>query len=74
MKKIITIVSTILVLFVLGFGTYTLFFKEDKNSTLTIIEKQWIEDNKNNIIDLGIVNNIPIFNYNGEIEMTVLEP
>lgn len=66
MKKIITIVSTILVLFVLGFGTYTLFFKEDKNSTLTIIEKQWIEDNKNNIIDLGIVNNIPIFNYNGE--------
>ena len=66
MKKLITIISTILILVIIGIGTYTLFFKEDKNSTLTIIEKQWIEDNKNNIIDLGIVNNIPVFNYNGE--------
>lgn len=66
MKKLVTIISTILVLFIIGIGTYTLFFKEDKNSTLTVIEKQWIEDNKNNIIDLGIVNNVPVFNYNGE--------
>lgn len=66
MKKLITIISTILILFIIGIGTYTLFFKEDKNSTLTIMEKQWIEDNKNNIIDLGIVNNVPVFNYNGE--------
>lgn len=66
MKKLITIITTILILFIIGIGTYTLFFKEDKKSTLTIIEKQWIEDNKNDIIDLGIVNNVPVFNYNGE--------
>lgn len=65
MKKIITIVVSILVVLLGCFGVYSVFFKQDKDTTLTLIEKQWIEDNKNQIIDLGIVNNIPVFNYNG---------
>ena len=65
MKKIITIVVSILVILLGCFGVYSVFFKQDKDTTLTLIEKQWIEDNKNQIIDLGIVNNVPIFNYNG---------
>lgn len=65
MKKIIAVVISILVILLGGFGVYTVFFKQDKDTTLTLIEKQWIENNKNNIIDLSIVNNIPVFNYNG---------
>ena len=65
MKKIIAIVVSILVVLLGSLGVYTVFFKQDKDTTLTLIEKQWIENNKNNIIDLSIVNNIPVFNYNG---------
>ena len=66
MKKFITIVISILVILLGGFGIYSIFFKQDKDTTLTLIEKQWIEDNKNQIVDLNIINNIPIYNYNGK--------
>ena len=65
MKKIIAIIVSIFVILLGVFGTYSIFFKQDKDTTLTLIEKQWIEDNKNQIIDLSIVNNIPVFNYEG---------
>ena len=65
MKKIIAIVISILVILLGSLGVYTVFFKQDKDTTLTLVEKQWIENNKNHLIDLNIVNNIPVFNYNG---------
>ena len=65
-KKIIIISIVVILIGLLSFGIYSYFNKEDKNTTLTIVEKQWIESNKNNVIDLSIVNNIPIFNYNGK--------
>lgn len=54
-----------MILSAIGGLTYYFLTKQDKN-TLTILEKQWIEENKNTIIDLGIVNGVPIFNYDGE--------
>ena len=65
-KRIIAIVIALVVVAILGGGTYYVLTKQDKNTTLTILEKQWIEQNKNDIIDLGMVNGVPIFNYNGE--------
>lgn len=65
MKKIIAIIVSIVVVILGTLGIYTVFFRQDKDTTLTLIEKQWIENNKNHIIDLSIVNNIPVFNYNG---------
>lgn len=44
---------------------YFIFTKEDKNTTLNLLEKQWIESNKNKVVDIGVINEIPIFNYNG---------
>ncbi len=38
---------------------------EDKSNSLTVIDKKWIENNKNKIIDLDILNGVPIVNYNG---------
>lgn len=66
-KKRIIIISLIVVLvsaLVIGLGIF--LSKQDKKTTLTILEKQWIEENKNDIIDLSIVNNIPVFNYDGK--------
>lgn len=65
-KKKIIITSIIITIILLISATIYLFLnKQDKNTTLTILEKQWIEKNKNEVIDLSIVNNIPIFNYDG---------
>lgn len=54
--------------FVLLAVTITLFilFREDKKNSLTILEKRWIEDNKNKIIDLGITYDIPMYTLSGE--------
>lgn len=63
-KKTLITLFSLLVLLGIGGGVYYYLNKQD-NNTLTILEKQWIEDNKNNMIDLSIPNNIPIFSYEG---------
>lgn len=65
-KRLVALGITILTIAILSGGIYYFLTKQDKNTTLTILEKQWIEENKNNIIDLGIVNGVPVFNYDGE--------
>ena len=65
-KKRIGIIIWIVIVFLLaGFGFYFFFIKQDQKSTLTIVDKKWIEDNKNNVIDVGIVNDVPVFSYEG---------
>ena len=66
MKKIITIIISILIVLGIGTGVFYFFTKEDSVSTLTILEKQWIEDNKNTMQDFSIVNKIPVFTIEGE--------
>ena len=65
-KKLIIINVVIILICLLTYGVFSYFNKKDNHTTLTIHEKQWIENNKNNIIDLSIVNNIPVFNYDGQ--------
>lgn len=64
-KIIITILVAALVL-IAGLVSYFVFFKQDKYTTLTFAEKQWIENNKNKLIDLSVINEVPIVSYNGE--------
>lgn len=65
-KKIIIISIIVLVLAITGFGIFFYLTREDERTALTVLDRQWIEDNKNNVIDLSIVSNVPIFNINGE--------
>lgn len=65
-KKIIIIVIIILLLLSVGGFTFYFLTKEDKITTLNLFEKQWIESNKNNVIDMSIMSDVPIFSYNGE--------
>ncbi len=62
-KKLIIFISIIVILLV---GSYFFFFKQDKNSTLTLAEKKWIESNKNDVIDIGVLNDVPVFNQEGK--------
>ncbi len=65
-KKKFIIIGIILLVLIVGFLVYRFLTKEDKITTLNLFEKQWIESNKNNIIDMSIIDGIPILSYNGE--------
>lgn len=65
-KRNIIIVSVVILIIAIIGVLYFIFTNQDKESTLTLVEKQWIESNKNNVIDFGIVNNIAILNNSGE--------
>ena len=64
-RNIIIVVAIVLLLAITGV-LYFVFTNQDKDSTLTLVEKQWIESNKNKVIDFGKVNNIAILNNSGE--------
>ena len=61
---VIGIVSIIVLISAVVF--YFILNRQDSNTTLNIMDKQWIEANKNKLVDIEITNNVPIFNYNGE--------
>lgn len=65
-KKQLLIISIIIVLLAIIGVLYFIFTNEDSDSTLTLVEKQWIESNKNTIIDFGFVNDVAILNNSGE--------
>ena len=62
-KKNLIIIISAIVLFIFG-GIY-FFTKQDKETSFTILEKQWLENNKTKIIDISILKDIPVINYNG---------
>lgn len=64
-KKWLAIILTAIAL-VLSIVLFVVFGNQDKNTTLTIMEKRWIESNKNKVIDFGILNNTAILNYEGD--------
>ena len=60
------LIITLCVLFVIiGFGLFYVFGVEDKETSLTVAQKKWIENNKNKVIDLAIFSGVPIINNNG---------
>ena len=65
-KKILIVIIIGLILSIIGFSTYFLLNKEDKITTLNLLDKQWIESNKNQRFDFSIVTDIPLFSYEGE--------
>ena len=64
MSKKLRFVIFALVLLVLGAGIF-FFSNREENITLSISEKKWIENNKNKLIDLSVLNDAPIVNNNG---------
>lgn len=62
-KKSFIIVISIVVVLILGL--VYIFTKQDKNTSFTLLEKQWLENNKSKVIDISILKDIPVINYNG---------
>lgn len=65
-KKVLGIIAIAVLLLGIGGGTYYYFSSEDKATSFTKIEKEWIQNNKLRLIDIGVENDIPVLNYVGE--------
>ena len=68
MKKKITIL--LICLLIIGVGVFSWFYysntKEETNTNFSLSEQQWLEKNKNNIVDIYIPANIDVFSYLGK--------
>lgn len=64
-KKAIIITLIVIVALLLTGVLYFKFSNEKEDTTLSLIDRRWIESNKNKVFDIAIVNNIPVFNYKG---------
>lgn len=63
-NTIITII--ILILIFIGSAIYFILNYTKDDTSLTVVEKKWITDNINNIVDVNVYNDIPVYGYNGE--------
>ena len=66
LKKILLIVIPLLVIIIgiiIGLGIKN---NNDANGVFSILENRWIENNKNSVIDVSIVNDLPIFGNEGD--------
>lgn len=58
-KKLFIILGCVVVVIIIGI---VLLVTSNKNKTeLTLSEKRWIEENKKNMLDIYVMNNLPIF-------------
>ncbi|MDD4036188.1 MAG: GGDEF domain-containing protein [Bacilli bacterium] len=64
-KKVIISIIVILIC-IAAAATIFLSTQKKEESTLSISERRWIEKNQDKIIDVAILNNIPLFSYGGE--------
>lgn len=65
MKKKKRLFVFIGILFIAAIGVFLGYILVNNNNSYTILEKKWIEDNRNKVIDISILNDIPAINYNG---------
>lgn len=65
-KNIIIGIVSLVILLVISFVGYYILNRQDSDTTLTLLEKQWIESNKNKVFDYGVLMNIPIFSEEGD--------
>jgi len=65
-RKLLIGLGIAIILIALITTTYVLLTTPDKDTTLTALEKRWVEQNKNKKINVAVLNDIPIYGYEGE--------
>ena len=59
-KKIIAIIIVLAIILIGGFAAYKVKSSNDEKGVFSVLEKRWIEKNKSTVIDVSILNDIPI--------------
>ena len=65
-KKLLLIIIPIILLGVVIMFGIDINRKNDREGVFSIFEKRWIEKNKSKVVDVAILNDLPIFGSNGE--------
>ena len=65
-KRLLYILVPLILLGIIIFFATTINKKNDENGVFSLLEKRWIEKNKNTVVDVSIVNDVPIFGEDGE--------
>ena len=65
LKRIIVISLLVVTVFFIAFGIYTRN-NNNKNGVFSILEKRWIEKNASKVIDVSIINDLPLFGEEGD--------
>ncbi|MBQ3511998.1 MAG: GGDEF domain-containing protein [Bacilli bacterium] len=65
-KKSLIIIIPVIIALLAFVGVYRYYNKEDKTTTLTVTEKRWVEDNKEQAFDFEVVNDYPLYGTDGE--------
>ena len=66
MKKKLIIITPILIAIVAFIFVYRYYNHQDKNTSLTVVEKRWVQDNKSQTIDIEVINDYPIYGTAGK--------
>ena len=64
-KKIFIFIGVVLVIGGILSG-YAYYHTVDKKTSLNVIEKRWLENNQDTVVDFEIVNNFPLYGMEGE--------
>lgn len=65
-KKKSLIIILVGILLILGLSIYFIKFDLKNSNTLNLEENKWIDENKYDVIDIAVLNDIPILSYEGE--------
>ena len=65
MKKRLIIIIPIIIAIVAFIFVYRYYNKEDATTTLTVKEKQWVENNKDQTYDFELINDYPLYGQDG---------
>ena len=66
MKKRLLILIPIAIALIAFLIIYAYYNKENKNTSLTVNEKRWVEKNKDSEVYFEIVNDYPVYAMNGQ--------
>ena len=65
-KKILLITLPLVLLAIIIFVAFSVNKSNNEKGVFSLLEKRWIEKNKNRTVDVSVLNNIPIFGEDGE--------
>ncbi|MEG1987075.1 MAG: GGDEF domain-containing protein [Bacilli bacterium] len=65
MKKKLIIIIPIIVAVLTFIGVFYYFNLEDKETSLTVLEKRWIEQNNSTKVNIEVINDLPLYGMNG---------
>ena len=66
MKKKLIVIIPLIIAIITFVVVYRYYNKEDATTSLTIVEKKWVEENKEETFDFEVINDYPLYGMNGE--------